>query len=125
MQVMQIQPVEKICVDHDRLGALYSQLGESGAEDVVCRALEDLARRLTQSEKFYSDADWDLLRKNARSLVGISEQIGMYDLAKVAGDVAHCIDNDDANALAATLARLFRIGERSLSMIWDMEDIPG
>ena len=124
MQVLQIRPREQISVNQDRLGALYTQLGEAGAEDVVCRALEDLARRLTHCEQHFRDAAWSDLRKSARSLIAISDQIGMADLAKVAGDVVLCVENNDATALAATLSRLFRIGERSLTAIWDIDNIP-
>jgi len=104
MQVLQIRPREQISVNQDRLGALYTQLGEAGAEDVVCRALEDLARRLTQCELHFRDAAWPDLQKSARSLIAISDQIGMADLAKVAGDVVECVGNNDATALAATLS---------------------
>ncbi|MBM1632722.1 hypothetical protein JQV27_10930 [Sulfitobacter mediterraneus] len=124
MQVLQIRPREQISVDQDRLGALYTQLGEAGAEDVVCRALEDLARRLTQCEQKFRDAAWPDLQKSARSLIAVADQIGMADLAKVAGDVVQCVANNDATALAATLSRLFRIGERSLTAIWDIDDMP-
>ncbi len=124
MQVLQIRPMEQISVDQDRLGALYTQLGEAGAEDVVCRALEDLARRLTQCEQHFRDAAWADLQKSARSLIAISDQIGMADLAKVARDVGQCVTNNDATALAATLSRLFRIGERSLTAIWDIDEMP-
>ena len=61
---------------------------------------------------------------SARSLTGIADQIGMNDLSRVAGDVTRCIDARDAVALAATLSRLQRIGERSLTAIWDMQDVP-
>ncbi len=63
------------------------------------------------------------MRKSARSLVAISEQIGMTLLAQVALDVTRCIDAGDRIALAATMARLLRIGERSLSEIWDLQDL--
>ena len=119
MQVLQIRPVEQVRVDQDRLGALYSQLGEAGAEDVVCRALEELAQRLSRCEALFLDAAWPELRKNARSLIAISEQIGMSALAHVAGDVTRCIDQCDHTAVAATLSRLLRIGERSLMAVWD------
>jgi len=34
-----------------------------------------------------------------------------------------CIDRADRVALAATLARLLRIGERSLGEMWDIQDL--
>lgn len=125
MQVLQIRPVEQVSVDQDRLGALYSQLGEEGAEDVVCRALEELALRLSHSNTLYRDGQWVALRKNTRSLIAIAEQIGMRVLARVAADVTICIDQGNSIATAATLSRLIRVGERSLTAVWDTQDIPG
>lgn len=124
MGVLQLKPTEPVTVDPDRLGALYHQLGEAGAEDVVCRALEELAMRLGQCERLYRAERWDELRKNSRSLIAIAEQIGMAGLARVAADVTRCLDQGDGTALAATLARLIRVGERSLTAIWDLQDIP-
>ena len=122
MQVLQIRPVEQVRVDQDRLGALYSQLGEAGAEDVVCRALEELSLRLSHCEALYRAGSWVQLRKNVRSLIAIGDQVGMSALSRVAGDVTCCIDRSDATALAATLSRLLRIGERSLTAVWDIQE---
>lgn len=123
MQVLKIKPVENVSVDQDRLGALYSQLGEAGAEDVVCRALEELALRLSHCDSLYREGCWVDLRKNTRSLIAIAEQIGMHALSSVAGDVTRCIDQQDTVAIAATLSRLIRVGERSLIAVWDIQDI--
>ena len=122
-QVLQIRPSEPVKVDQERLGALYTQLGEAGAEDVVCRALEELALRMSQCDRLYREHKTKELRKNARSLIAIADQIGMHALSRVAGDVTTCIDEEDETALAATLSRLLRIGERSLTAIWDLQDI--
>ena len=123
MQVLQIRPLEQVCVDQERLGALYSQLGEASAEDVVCRALEELALRMSHCDRLYREQSWPDLRKNTRSLIAIADQIGMQKLSQVAGDVTNCIDANDPNGIAATLSRLLRIGERSLTAIWDMQDV--
>ncbi len=123
MQVLQIRPLEQVCVDQERLGTLYSQLGEASAEDIVCRALEELALRMSHCDRLYREQAWQDLRKNTRSLIAIADQIGMQKLSQVAGDVTACIDACDANGLAATLSRLLRIGERSLTAIWDMQDV--
>ena len=50
MYVLQMRPVEQVRVDQERLGILYDQLGESGAEDVVCRAMEELALRMSHCD---------------------------------------------------------------------------
>lgn len=123
MQVLQIKPLEKVSVDQERLGALYSQLGEASAEDVVCRALEELALRMSHCEKLHGEQAWPQLRKNTRSLIAIADQIGMQKLSQIASDVTQCIDANDHNGLAATLSRLLRVGERSLTAIWDMQDV--
>lgn len=122
-QVTLLKQNEVVGLDADRLEELYSQLGEAGAENVVCRALEELAARLSHTERCYREIRITDMRKSARSLIAIAEQIGMLKLAQVAGDVTRCIDEADRVALAATLARLLRIGERSLSEIWDLQDL--
>ncbi|MBL3705501.1 hypothetical protein GI582_22625 [Sulfitobacter sp. BDSS02] len=98
-------------------------MGESGAEEVVCRAIEELAVRLSHCERLWHKRDIGGLRKSARSLVAISEQIGMTMLARVAGDVTKSIDQCDLAAIGATLYRLLRIGERSLVAVWDLQDL--
>lgn len=114
---------EVVRLDPDRLADLYDQLGERGAEDVVCRALEELAARLSHTERCYRERRTGDMRKSARGLIAIAEQIGMWMLARVARDVTHCIDAGDAVALGSVLARLLRIGERSLSEVWELQDL--
>ncbi len=114
---------EAVLVDRGQIAQLYAQLGESGAENVVCRAMEELAIRLAHSECLYREEKIVEMRKCVRSMRAIAEQIGMQTLAGVAKDVVNCIDMNDQNALAATLARLLRIGEQSLTEIWDLQDL--
>jgi len=114
---------ETVRLDPDRLNNLYRQLGEAGAEDVVCRAIEELAVRLAHCERLWRQQDHTGLRKCTRSLIAISDQIGMIALARVAGDVTCAIDNGDTTATGATLFRLLRIGERSLTAVWDLQDL--
>lgn len=123
MQVLQMRPTEQVCVDQERLGTLYAQLGETVAEDVVCRAMEELALRMSHCDRLYRGANWQELRKNSKSLIAISDQVGLQKLATVAGDVMLAIDQKDEVAVAATLTRLIRIGERSLTAIWDTQDL--
>lgn len=114
---------EAVRLDAEKLEALYAQLGDIGAEDVVCRAMEELAVKLAQTEKRYREGRLDEMHKSARSIAAISEQIGMLMLSRVALDVTECIANHNDAALAAVLARLVRIGERSLTEIWELQDL--
>ncbi len=117
-----LQPRERAELDPDRLEKLYEQLGPDGAEDVVCRALEEVALRLSHTEKCYCTGHWEDMRKSARSLIAIADQIGMGMLARVARDVTTSIDAQDGPSVAATLSRLLRIGDLSLNEIWDLQD---
>ncbi|MBM2290455.1 hypothetical protein JQX09_00920 [Sulfitobacter pseudonitzschiae] len=121
--VTKINPSEPVAVNNDRLGALYAQMGEVSAEDILCRAMEELALRMSHCERLFRTDDHAGLRKSARSLIAIAEQIGMDVLARVAGDVTYCIDRKDTVALAATVNRLMRTGEGSLTAVWDLQDI--
>ena len=122
-QISTLMPLEPIRLDPDRLSELYCQLGEAAAEDVICRAIEELAVRLTYCNRLWRLNETDELRKSARSLIAIAEQIGMTTLARVAGDVTQAIDAQDSIAEAAILSRLIRIGERSLTAVWDLQDL--
>lgn len=121
--IVNIRVTEQIQLDQVRLGTLYAQLGEAGAGDVISRAMEELAVRLAQCDTLWRARNLAQLRKHARSLIAISDQIGMHRLAQVSSDVTVCLDRKDEVAVAATLSRMLRIGERSLSAIWAMEDL--
>jgi len=110
-------------LDQVRLAELYVQLGESGAQDVVCRAMEELAQRLASLEDSYANNDIAELAKGARGLIGIADQIGMKSLARGAENVQIRAGRGDRVALAATLSRLLRIGDRSLTAVWELEDL--
>jgi hypothetical protein len=48
-QVTLLKQDERVRLDPQRLDTLFDQLGETGAEDIVCRALEELAARLSHA----------------------------------------------------------------------------
>lgn len=114
---------EGVRLDPDPLVALYSELGESGAERVLRRAMEDLRSRLSEILRHADEGRGTTVARAARQLGAVAAQIGLPTLARVAGDVVHSTEAGDPTALAATLARLVRIGERSLSAVWDLRDM--
>ena len=121
--ILTVMRSESVNFDPDKLSVLYEQLGETGAEDVVCRAVEEMAVRLTHCERLWRQDDMASLRKSARSLIAIADQLGMTALAAIARDVTRAIDAEDGPAIAAILFRLMRVGERSLTAVWDQQDI--
>lgn len=124
-QVLNLIQSEPVGLDPVRLDGLYSQLGERTAEDIVCRAIEELAVRLAQCESLWREGKNAQLAKSARSLIAIADQIGMTALARVARSVSETANAGDQVAIGATLFRLIRIGERSLMAVWDQNDMPG
>ena len=79
-----------------------------------------LQPRLATAGAAWSSGEFTRLGKIARLLVGMSEQVGMMTLAKVASGVADAAGRGDDIALAAVVARLVRVGDASLSAIWDI-----
>ncbi|PRY20751.1 hypothetical protein CLV78_112125 [Aliiruegeria haliotis] len=114
---------EQVRLDSSKLQALYSQLGAAGAENVICRAMEELAVRLSDLAPLHRAGRHGELAKMSHSLVGIADQVGMATLAQVSSDVCDCASQQDPVAIAATLCRLERIGDKSLTAIWDMRDL--
>lgn len=119
-QVTRLEQTESVRLDPDRLEELFVRLGHRAAEDVVSRALQELSARLGQLEGLHRRTETDEMRRYARSMGAIADQLGMPALARVARDVAACSQRGDAVALAATMARLGRVGEVSLARIWDL-----
>ncbi len=115
---------EQVRLDPDSLESLYSELGPAGAENVVCRAMEELALRLADLAALHRTGRLQELAHVARSLIAISSQVGLASFARVSRDVADCAESGDQIALGATLCRLERIGDRSLTAVWDLQDPP-
>ena len=122
-QVTMLAMSEPAQLDAEKLEQLYEELGDSAAEDVVCRAMEELAVKLAQTDRLYRSGQIAEMRKTVRSMGAIAGQIGIGTLARVAGDVLACVDANDGTALAAVLQRLMRMGESSLTQIWQLQDL--
>ncbi len=123
MVVAKLRPDSAVKVEQDRLEQLYEQLGQSGADGVVSRAMEELAIRLAKVESCYKRGELEEMQRAARSMIAISEQIGMVTFAQVAEDVKSLAMTQDSAALAACVARLMRIGENSLLAVWDFQGV--
>lgn len=126
-QIAHLIPRDVMQIDPEPLARLQAALGPQGAEDVVCRALEDISHRLRRLNEDFAKRDIDLVSRGARSIAAVAVPIGLRDLALVAGHVLDCANSYNANfdyvrddadvALCATLARLFRVGRRAVTEI--------
>lgn len=116
---------EKVQIDSRRLAEIVDELGETAAHDVLTLALEQLARGLQDLRAAAAQGDAAALAMRAEMLARLAWQLGMTSLAGVAVDVAVCAERRDDIGLAATLGRLLRIGNRSLTEIWEEDPGPG
>jgi len=108
-----------------QLEDLCNQMGEERAEAEVADALERLSSQMTKISVAQAMGDADRLEPPLCALVADAQLIGMATLAQVGRDVLTCLDRGDPIALSATLARLERIGDRSIHAVWDFEDLSG
>lgn len=123
-QITPMLPRESVRLNAEQLELLYTKLGEDEADNVLCRAMEEMAIRVKQSKKLYAAGATLELRRTIRSLITIADQVGLNTLSRVSDDVITCIDMNDWVALGATFSRLLRNSDQSLTAIWDMQDIP-
>lgn len=118
-----LAPKDDVHLDQAQLADLYMRMGPSEAEAILCRALEELAARLAKLEMYVAKNDAVQAAKIARGLVGIATQIGLIDLAQAARATANCYGRDDPVAQPAVLNRLIRVADRSLSEVWQSQDM--
>lgn len=121
MQVCKLQPSEAVGLEFDRLERFWRKLGPEEGELALGAAMEDVAILLQEAQVAFEMADLPALRLRALSLKGLSDRLGMPLLSYVAGDVVVLCHGADPQALAATAARLQRVGERSLCAVWDAQ----
>ncbi|MCV2867623.1 hypothetical protein OEW28_03160 [Defluviimonas sp. WL0002] len=114
---------EGVRLDPDAMSAIYAELGERGAEKLISRATEDLAARLQDLRQCLADGKDAQFLRTARMLVQIGTQVGMTSVARVARDLIRATEAGDSAGRAAVLARLERIGQRSLTAVWDLHDM--
>lgn len=121
--VTKLNHFEDIQVDHDQLHALYVRFGPIQADRTLSQSLEDLALWLARLQKVQKSGRCANISQGADDLKRIAQRLGMITLARVARDVAEQSVTQDPAALSATLARLTRVGERSLIAVWDLQDM--
>ena len=106
---------ERIRQDAEPIATIYRNLGTASAEQVVTRALGELALTMASLASQVREHQMQDLLRQLRRLQRMSENLGMISLGLVAGDARDCLDRSDVTAFSAVWARLVRIAERSLS----------
>ena len=120
-----LRPCEVVRQDVEAVAEIYRNLGAPTAEQVVTRALGELALTMAGIvEKVRTKDLRDVARQLAR-LRRLAEDIGLVSLARVAGDAQTCLERADGTAFSAVWARLLRVAERSLSPDHGIVDLSG
>ena len=125
-QVTILSLQEPAWVDYDRIAGLYVQLGPTRAEELIGRAIEDLAVRLSELRDRFDGCtapDFRELQRGTKAVTRIADQVGLIGLAMVAAHVCDCLRQQNMVALTACMSRLIRIGEQSLTAVWDVQDL--
>lgn len=109
-------------MDADRLTFIYQSLGDTAADRMLCEAMEELALGLARIGRARAAGDLAMVAALADTLERLGARIGLPKLRIVAISVSDCARRADMAALDATLARLSRVGNSSLSAVWDPRD---
>lgn len=118
-QITALAVSEPVRVDSRRVGDIVTELGETAAQNVIGLALEQLAGALTTADTAIRHADLPEAVLQCDLLARLAWQIGLLSLAGVAMDLGSCAERRDLVAIGAIHARLMRVGNRSLTAIWD------
>jgi hypothetical protein len=121
-KVTLLRPIERVQQDAEPIATIYRSLGTASAEQVVTRALGELAMTMAGLSNQVRNQDLQNVSRQLRRLQRMAENLGMVSLALVSSDVRICLDQGDSTAFASVWARLIRIAERSLSPDKDLLD---
>lgn len=116
---------EPLKLDPERLAALCLEIGEARAPDLLAQAMQELSERVLRGKGLLRTGRLSELAPCAEGVARIAEPMGLIGLVGVAADVVSLSETGDRVALAATLARLERIANRSLRMVWSLRDMSG
>jgi len=113
--VVPLRMMEDPHQDSEQIAMIYRSLGSASAEQVIARALGELAFAMSAlADRIKAHELGDLMRRLKR-LQQMAENLGLLTLAQVAIDLGHCLNRKDSTAFAAVWARLLRIAEHTLS----------
>ncbi|MDZ4136289.1 MAG: hypothetical protein U1D06_11970, partial [Paracoccaceae bacterium] len=96
--IMAMRPKDRIRQDSEPIALMYRSMGTQAAEEVVTRALAELALTMAGLAQLVRSREMTDLSRQLRRLQRMSEQLGMVSLGLVAGDVRTCLDCNDVTA---------------------------
>lgn len=112
--VVALCPLVDVEQDAKPIADIYRNLGTVSAEQVVARALGEVAMTMSSIAEQVNLRDMTDLTRQIRKLQSRAENLGMITLARVSGDARICLERGDSTAFSAVWARLIRVTERTL-----------
>ena len=113
--VIMLRPKDQVKQDAEPIATIYRNLGAASAEQVVTRALTELALTMAGLASQVRAKEMTDRDRQLRRLQRMSENLGLISLAAIAGDVRQCLARSDVTSFGAVWARLLRVAERSLA----------
>ncbi len=113
--VVALRPNDRLRQDAEPIATIYRNLGTASAEQVVTRALTELALTMSGLAAQVQAHDLADMARQLRRLQRMSENLGLVSLGLIAADVRSCLERSDVTAFSAVWARLLRVAERSLA----------
>jgi hypothetical protein len=124
-KVTPLTPREVVRQDVEAIAVIYRNLGAPTAEQMVTRALGELALTMAGAVEKVRLQDMRDLAQHLSRLRRLASDLGLLSLATVARDAQRCIERADGTAFAAVWARLLRVAEHSLTFGPGMADQSG
>ncbi len=121
-KVVILRPKDRIRHDAEPISTIYRNLDKASAEQVVTRALGELAIGMAGLAEQVRSHDLTDLTRQLRRLRRMGENLGMVTFSHLCGEVKTCVEIGDVTAFAAVWARLLRVAERSLMPDKSWED---
>jgi hypothetical protein len=113
--VVALRPNDRVRQDAEPIATIYRNLGTASAEQVVTRALAELAMTMSGLAAQVQAQDLASMTRQLRRLQRMSENLGLVSLGLIAADVHLCLERSDVTGFSAVWARLMRVAERSLA----------
>ncbi len=114
-EICVLRPQDRVLHDAAPVAVIYRDMGAQAAEQIVTRALGELALTMSGLADRVAARDMSDLARQLRRLQRMSEQLGLVSFAAVAGDARIVLERSDGTAFPAVWARLLRIAKLVLA----------
>jgi hypothetical protein len=105
---------EKIAIDAERISVLRGAVGEQRTREIVEEVVFHMMERIDLLDRAIDAGDAVEACALAKRMAAMSEELGLVDVTRVAGDLNLCVGRGDRTAAAAVSARLGRLSDSSI-----------